>query len=53
MMCKIMRFQKLMWCNIMRSTKSKKKTLVSHYSIDFYYNSMSSSTILGKKSKIP
>ena len=33
MMCKIVRFQKLMWCNMMRSTKSK-KTLVLHYSID-------------------
>jgi hypothetical protein len=33
MMCKIMRTQKLMWRNIMRSIKSK-KTSVLHYSID-------------------
>jgi hypothetical protein len=33
MRCKIVRTQKFMWRNIMRSTKSK-KTLVLHYSID-------------------
>ena len=33
MRCKIVRFQKLMWCNIMKSTKSQ-KVLVLHYSID-------------------
>jgi hypothetical protein len=33
MKCKIVRFQKLMWCNMMRSTKNK-KTLVLHYSTD-------------------
>ena len=30
-----MRSQKLMWCNFMRLTKSKKKVLVLHYSIDW------------------
>ena len=38
MRCKIVRFQKLMWRNIMRSTKSKKKKknpLILHYSIDY------------------
>ena len=33
MRCKIVRFQKLMWRNIMRSTKSQ-KALILHYSID-------------------
>ena len=33
MRCKIVKFQKLMWRNIMRSTKSQ-KVLVLHYSID-------------------
>ena len=32
---KIMRTQKLMWHNIMRSTK-KQKVSVLHYSIDIY-----------------
>ena len=32
--CKIVKFQKLMWRNMMKSTKSK-KTSVLHYSIDF------------------
>ena len=35
MRCKIVRFQKLMWCNMMRSTKSKKVSIL-HYSIDIY-----------------
>ena len=35
MRCKIVRFQKLMWHNIMRSTKSKKVSVL-HYSIDIY-----------------
>jgi hypothetical protein len=34
---KIVRFQKLIWRNMMRSTKSK-KTLVLHYSIDVETN---------------
>ena len=34
MRCKIMRFQKLMWRNIMRSTKSQKASVL-HYSIDY------------------
>ncbi len=35
MMCKIVRFQKLMWSNIMRSTKNKKiKISILYYSID-------------------
>ena len=34
MRCKIERTQKLMWHNIMRSTKSQ-KTSILHYSIDF------------------
>ena len=33
MRCKIVRFQKLMWHNMMRLTKSQ-KVLVLHYSID-------------------
>ena len=33
MRCKIVRFQKLMWRNIMRSTKSQKASVL-HYSID-------------------
>ena len=33
MRCKIVRSQKLMWRNMMRSTKSQ-KALVLHYSID-------------------
>ena len=33
MKCKIVRFQKLMWRNIMRSTKSQKASVL-HYSID-------------------
>ena len=33
---KIVRFQKLMWHNMMRSTKSQ-KTSILHYSIDYYY----------------
>ena len=33
MRCKIVRFQKLMWRNMMRSTKSKKVSVL-HYSID-------------------
>ena len=36
MRCKIVRFQKFMWRNLMRSTKSK-KTSVLHYSIDYRY----------------
>ena len=35
MRCKIVRFQKLMWCNMMRSTKSKKVSIL-HYSIYIY-----------------
>ena len=31
MRCKIVRFQKLMWCNMMRSTKSQKVSIL-HYS---------------------
>ena len=35
MVCKIVRFQKLMWHNIMRLTKNKnKKTSILHYSIN-------------------
>ena len=37
MRCKIVRFQKLMWRNIMRSTKSQKASVL-HYSIDAYEN---------------
>ena len=33
MRCKIVRFQKLMWRNMMNSTKSKKVSVL-HYSID-------------------
>ena len=36
MRCKIVRFQKLMWCNMMRSTKSQKISVL-HYSIDFVF----------------
>ena len=35
MRCKIVRTQKLMWRNIMRSSKSQ-KVLTLHYSIDIY-----------------
>ena len=35
MRCKIARTQKLMWRNIMRSSKSQ-KVLALHYSIDIY-----------------
>jgi hypothetical protein len=35
MRCKIVRTQKLMWRNIMRSTKSKKVSVL-YYSIDIY-----------------
>ncbi len=35
MRCKIVRFQKLMWRNMMRLIKSQ-KTYVLHYSIDGY-----------------
>ena len=34
MRCKIVRFQKFMWHNIIRSIKSKKKNSILHYSID-------------------
>ncbi len=34
MRCKIVRTQKLMWRNIMRSTKSQKASIL-HYSIDY------------------
>ncbi len=34
MRCKIVRFQKLMWRNIMRSTKSQKASVL-HYNIDY------------------
>jgi hypothetical protein len=34
MKSKIVRHQKLMWRNIMKSTKNKKKVSVLHYSID-------------------
>ena len=33
MRCKIVRFQKLMWCNMIRSTKSQKASVL-YYSID-------------------
>jgi hypothetical protein len=33
MRCKIVRFQKLMWRNMMKSTKSQKASVL-HYSID-------------------
>ena len=36
MRCKIVRTQKLMWHNIMRSTKSQ-KVLDLHYSIDLLH----------------
>ena len=39
MRCKIVRFQKLMWCNMMRSTKSQ-KTSVLYYSIDKFRNTI-------------
>jgi hypothetical protein len=35
MRCKIVRTQKLMWRNIMRSTKNKKVSVL-HYSINFF-----------------
>ena len=35
MRCKIMRFQKLMWRNMMRSTKSQKASVL-YYSIDMW-----------------
>jgi hypothetical protein len=35
MRCKIVRTQKLMWRNIMRSTKSQKASVL-HYSIDLW-----------------
>ena len=35
MRLKIVRFQKLMWHNMMRSTKSQKVSVL-HYSIDIY-----------------
>ena len=38
MRCKIVRFQKLMWRNMMRSTKSQ-KTSVLYYSIDYVFSS--------------
>ena len=34
MRCKIVRFQKLMWHNLMRSTKSQKISIL-HYNIDY------------------
>ena len=34
MRCKIVRFQKLMWRNMMRSTKSQKVSIL-YYSIDY------------------
>ena len=37
MRCKIVRTQKLMWRNIMRSTKSQKVSIL-YYSIDIIYN---------------
>ena len=44
MRCKIVRTQKLMWRNIIRSTKSQ-KVLILHYSInvglDSHFNTMS------------
>ena len=33
MRCKIVRFQKLMWRNMMKSTKSQKASIL-HYNID-------------------
>ena len=42
---KIVRNQKLMWCNIMRSTKSQKVS-VSHYSIDYRLVILHLNTIL-------
>ena len=38
MRCKIVRFQKLIWRNMMRSTKSQ-KALILYYSIDRWGNS--------------
>jgi hypothetical protein len=35
MRCKIVRFQKLMWRNMIRSIKSQKVSVL-HYSIDIY-----------------
>ena len=35
MRCKIVRFQKLVWRNMMRSTKSQKVSVL-HYSIDLF-----------------
>jgi hypothetical protein len=37
MRCKIERFQKFMWRNMMRSTKSQKASVL-HYSIDYNLN---------------
>ena len=36
MRCKIVRTQKLMWCNIMKSNKSQKASILQ-YSIDLDY----------------
>ena len=37
MRCKIVRFQKLMWRNMMRSTKSQKVSVL-HYNIDIIFH---------------
>ena len=47
MRCKIVRFQKLMWRNMMKSTKSK-KTSVLHYSIDAYSSLSHEACVFGK-----
>ena len=41
MRCKIVRFQKLMWRNMMRSIKSQKASVL-HYNIDYFQNSKES-----------
>ena len=50
MRCKIVRFQKLMWRNMMRSTKSQKVSVL-HYSIDIdiYIDSKYNVIIIGIK----
>ena len=47
MRCKIVRFQNLMWRNIMRSTKSQ-RTSVLHYSIDLFVYVLQNNFKIGK-----
>ena len=39
MRCKIVRFQKFMWRNMMRSTKNQKASVL-HYSIDISFETL-------------